>query len=127
MTKIIDNMNVGPNDLPVADTLDLAPIKERHRRRVTEFVRWKSDIWPEEYEDIVALIREVENLRERERNRAHEDRAMTEVVLTTHGTAAALFEENRRLSARVAELQQEIWWFGPLTSRKGGGDSGGPA
>lgn len=112
MTKTIDNMNVGPDEPPVAGGLDLDFIKERHRRRVTEFVRWKSDIWPEEYDDIVALIAEVERLRRHVRDDAWEDRVL---------------EENRRLAGRVAELQQEIWWFGPLTSRKGGGDSGGPA
>ena len=105
MTKILDHMNLDAADAAVG--FDLASLKDRHARRLADFSRWKSDIWPQDYDDITALIDEVERLR------------------ALFPSAEPLVEENRRLSERLSELQQEAWWFSPARSSTRG-DSGGP-
>lgn len=108
MTKILDDMNTGSDEVSGSDTLDLEAVKSRHAQRLSEFARWKSDIWPEEYDDLSALIAEVERLRR----------------LVPVSDPSILLEENRRLSARLSDLQQEEWWFRP-TRKPTSGDSGG--
>lgn len=73
-------------------TLDLEEIRTRHAQRLAEFVRWKSDVYPEEYADLTALIAEVMRLRE-------------------HPSAPSLEEENRALRERVEALEAEMAWF----------------
>ena len=109
MTKILDDMNTGPDDVPGPDTLDLEAVKARHAQRLSEFARWKSDIWPEEYDDLSALIAEVERLRR---------------LLVKGPDPSPLLDENRRLSERLSDLQREAWWFRP-TGKPTSGDSGG--
>lgn len=91
--------------------LDLAEVKERHRRRVDDYARWKSDVWPEEYTDIDHLIAEVEALREEEAARERDASTTTHAALEAHRAVTRLEEENRALRERISVLEAESAWF----------------
>lgn len=82
-------------------TLDLEEIRVRHARRLSEFFRWKSDVYPEEYADLTALIAEVERL-------------------GTRTDTAGLEEENRRLREYTEALEAEMAWFRLDRMQRGG-------
>jgi hypothetical protein len=82
-------------------TLDLDEIRARHARRLSEFFRWKSDVYPEEYADLTALIAEVQRL-------------------GTRTDTAGLEEENRALRERVEALEAEMAWFRLDRMQRGG-------